>query len=232
MKVLRLSLQSKYLLFFILFSLVFVYMAWCLGNGISAFQLQSLTDFLKTYIILVAFVPLLMRSIYKSHGVSVKILSFYLIATSVVALVQLGRSTNKLVLVAAFIYAIYAIYYYYQWSLESEMAAYTPNFSKFDLDKSKRFHLLVNVQTKNGEFTGRLTNLDENSLFVRFDKEVHLENLEEVSLKSVLDEVAFHAKGKVCTYFDQGYGIVVEDFAQDRFSWKQFYSIISERAWS
>lgn len=232
MKVLRLSLQSKYLLFFILFSLLFVYLSWCLGNGISAFQVQSAVDFLKSYFGLAIFVPFLMRAIYKSHGVSVKILSFYLILIAAMSLIQLGRSTNKLVLIAAFVYVIFAIYYYYQWNIESEMAAYTPNFSKYDLDKSKRFHLSVNVETKNGDYVGKLTNLDENSLFVRFDNDVHLENLEMVSLKSTLDEVSFHSKGRVCTYFDQGYGIVVEENTQDRFSWKQFYSVVAERAWS
>lgn len=232
MKVLRLSLQSKYLLFFISLSLCFVYTSWCLGNGVSAFQLQSAIDFLKNYFVLALLVPFLMRTIYKSHGVSVKILSFYLILIAGISLVQLGRSTNKLVLIAAFIYAIFAIYYYYQWNLESEMAAYTPNFSKYDLDKSKRFHLTVKVETKNGEYIGKLTNVDENSLFVRFDNEVHLENLEMVNLKSTLDEVSFQSRGRVCTYFDQGYGIVVEEFTQDRFTWKQFYSVIAERAWS
>lgn len=232
MKVLRLSLQSKYLLFFIWLSLIFAYACWCLGNGVSAFQVESVKDFLNGYFILIAVVPLLMRAIYKYHGFSVKMLTLYLISIASISLLQLGRSTNKLVLLSAFVYIIFAIYYYYQWSIESEMAAYTPNFSRFDLDKTKRFHLNVSIETKSGIYEGKLTNLDENSLFVRFDEEVHLENLEMVDLKSSLDNVAFTSKGRVCTYFDQGYGIVVEDREKDRFSWKQFYLVISERAWS
>lgn len=232
MKVLRLSLQTKYLLCFVFCSIAFVYTAWCLGLGVSAFQLQSVIDFSKTYFILILMVPLLMRFIYKSHLVSMKLLLFYLIVTATLALFYLGKSTNKLTLLSAFFYVAFSIYYYYQWSLESEMAAYTPNFSRYDLDKSRRFHLLVDIETKSGTHQGKLTNLDEFSLFVRFDQPVRLENLERVKIKSTLDNVIFESDGKVCTYFDQGYGIVVEQKIQHRFSWKEFYSVIAERAWT
>lgn len=173
-----------------------------------------------------------MRSIYKSHSVSLKMLTIYLSICTGLSLIQLGRSTNKLVLLAAFIYVIFAIYYYYQWSVESEMAAYTPNFSKYDLDKTKRFHLTVNVESKNGTYLGKLTNLDENSLFVRFEKPVQLGNLESIELTSNIDSVEFKSIGRICTYFDQGYGIVISDINQGNYSWKQFYQVISERSWA
>ncbi|MCK6595498.1 MAG: hypothetical protein L6Q33_09885 [Bacteriovoracaceae bacterium] len=231
MKVLQLSIRSKFLMLFIAFTLVFLYASWCLGAGVSAFQISSLKDFTWLHIPFFIVSVMLVRMVYQSNNWSLKLLLVFLLAVSAFNIVYLGRSENKLLLIAAFTYIVFAIHYYYQWSIEVMMAAFTPKYSIYDLDKYKRFPLTVLVKVGSDEFYGKLTNLDEDSLFVRFDSAVDIKFLDKIEVSAIVDNVIFKAKGSICTYFDQGYGIVVDSSTQEKYSWKQFYSVISERAW-
>ncbi len=232
MKVLKLSLNSRYLIFFIILSLVFLYSTWSLGTGLSSLDVETLKIFLLKFSPLIIAVPLMINMIYKSHNFSVKILLIFQIIVASFSIFYLGKSTNKLLLIGSFLYVVYSIYYFNQWSLESLMAAYTPAFSKYDLDKAKRFPLEIQVGTATNQYKARITNLDDKSVFVRFDEPIQLNPKQEVDLTVEIESTIFKAKGKICTYFDQGYGIIAESFDQDRYSWRKFYSIISERSWN
>ncbi len=231
MKIIRQSNITKLTFVFLIFSLVFFYASWAIGMGVSGFLPSSLKLFSTYHFPMFFLFFITFYLVLKTHEYSLNVLTVLIFLVSAISLFYLLKSSNKLLLLLVFCYVVYSIYYFYQWHLIHSKAAFNPNFSKHDLDKTKRFALIGMLESSGTQYVGRITNLDADSFFIRFEEEVAVDLSRQVSLEAFVDNVKFQCKGKVYAVFDNGFGIIVDKKTQEYFSWKDYFSIISERSW-
>ncbi len=238
---LRKSLSIFIVQFFIRLSYLFLYGAWCLGEGVSAFNLMTAVSFLKGFFVFIVLGEFVVRLISRCYPISHGFLGFYLFVNSLGVSLLLSMNTNKLLLVFALIYVVYSMYIYYVWSDERSQSFYNPNYSQFDLDKTKRFLFDVELEESNVNFQGKMTNLDNRGIFIKLieDKNVKensylgLRLRKKTKITLMVDHYVFQFYCLPKTYYDLGYGM--EFLPPKNDSEKElvesFCQVISSRLW-
>ncbi len=143
----------------------------------------------------------------------------------------LSGSFNKLTLVLNFLYLVFAFYYFVTWEIEVGLACFSPNFSKYDLEKEARFRLTGKISPNESgiNFTEvRISNIDEQSCFLLLPEGHEIEGLD-FYLDSIYEGVHFKHKARLVSKYDRGVGLVFLKSFNTRATWSELYKVCLER---
>lgn len=148
--------------------------------------------------------------------------------------ILLSDSFNKLSLGFNFIYLIFAFYFFITWEIEVGLAAFNPEFSRFDLEKEARFSLKAIISASDGggsHIPVHVTNIDHESCFLLLPKDstLKLSPSRTYMLESTLEGVHFYHYARLVSSYDRGVGLNFEKATDTRVSWSELYKVCLER---
>ena len=234
MKVLKRNYGHRNLILFLVLSLVYLQAIHSLSIGRTIFSLLSLRSFLTGHYLILALTAFAGGMIIKIKKYSELILLICLVAMVGENFILLSASFNKLTLVLNFIYLVFAFYFFITWELEVGLASFNPKFSTNDLEKESRFKLQASIRSSRNDAGGvnaRITNIDEDSCFLLFDKNSIFEPTPsgKYFLESFYEGVCFQHYASLVSSYDRGIGLVFEDSPDARVSWSELYKVCLDR---
>lgn len=158
---------------------------------------------------------------------------FFLNSIGVVfySVINLNTEFSKLVLIILFLYLLVSYYYFYLLDIELNQAIYNPNYFKNDLFKPMLMEIKAELETKNKNLAGYLTNWDENGCFIYLQDELE-GNIKEVDLSLTLNGKVFKQGSILASVSKDKKGIGLR-FVNDKanmniFNWNEFKKIVSD----
>lgn len=231
MKILKRNFEHRNIIIFLIFSLIYLQAIYSLSSGISFFGIQSLSSFFKEHALILTVVAFAVYTVVKVKKHSDKVLLIALCLITGKNFILLSSSFNKLILALNFIYLIFAFYFFVMWEMEMAKASYNPLFSRFDLEKEKRFAIKGTIQGEELEpVTAYVTNIDEYSSFIYLpENQVKLEPVKSYILKTNFEGVEFEHPVRVVSAYDRGYGLVLVKTSKNCPDWSDLYKVCLER---
>lgn len=218
-----------------LFSLVYLHAIYSLAKGLSFYGPEALKSIVFEHGLIVLVVAVCLYLIVKIKKHSDKVLLFALILIIGKNFILLSGNFNKLVLALNFIYLIFAFYFFITWELQINKASFNPNFSRYDLEKIRRFQISGTlIDAQQSTYPVLITNIDDYSCFIYLPEKLDFNprSLGEVKLQTTYEGVQFQQKARVISAYDQGLGLEFtpqgdQDLNQP--GWSDLYKICLER---
>lgn len=243
MIVFKKSTLSFHLLVFLLSSLFFVYISYCLIFDFSALRydaLRAFTDkfglFLLPIILVTAFL------IYKHHKLSLIFYSLFQVTCSLIVADLFMESFDKFILLILFLHVLMSYYYYLFWKYELSKACYCNNMIICAFREQACPEIQIEVErviqdgAKNETFSARLVNWDDSSCFLFFIQNTDVDHYHDLlpgdyRLKFSFNNRVFWGTARLVTKSkDGGFGFLFHIQSSDMlFAWGDFYRVLSDR---
>jgi hypothetical protein len=233
MKILKRNYGHRNLLVFLALSLVYLQAIASLAVGRSLFSIPSLRSFFIEHYLILAGTIITGFFVTRLKKYSESVLLVCLIVIVGKNFILLSGSFNKLTLVLNFLYLVFAFYFFVNWELEVGLAAFNPNFTRFDLEKESRFKLSgkIELTSLNQSVDVFITNLDEESCFLLLPhrNDITLSTSQTYTLVALYEGVLFKHNARLVSSYDRGIGLVFERSPNIRLTWSELYKVCLER---
>lgn len=230
------SLILKQVFCFIVLSPLYLIALQALSSGYSPIDGQLLYSFLITKFYTVPLFCICGWGIWQARVWSSQMLLFFVLLMAVVQIKVYLNYQDKTVLFLLFFYLLSSLGMVALWAIEFSRVVYHPGFHHKDLGKKSTYPLSATLkflsEDNSKTYQGYLSNWDSTNCYV-----VAEENLPNqfknslVELSVNLEGYSFVGRGWLVTQYGQAVGLsFINDSTTVSPSWKDFYSIMSDRA--
>lgn len=225
----------KNTLLFLVFSYAYYHITQALFAQVSALEADFLWQNILNSKILIGLGLLTMLQIWQAKKISVFFMAVIFGWIFLASFRMFLINFDKILLLLSFVYLVFAFYYLIFWKLELEDASYHPKFDLNDIKLRSTYEVDVELKLESGElYTGRISNLDENSCFILLDEKWdELRGMLDVKVLFEGDE--FECSGQVVGRYGPGIGLKFNSKASEMNStflgWRDFYDIMSDRGY-
>lgn len=218
------------LIVFLALSFAFLYLQYAYRHHLSPF---SIAYFKKSFeLFWYAQIPLMACAIlvWRHHRWSIPLYSFCVLLVSYKVIEGLFIEFNKIIVITLFCYTVISYFLYQLYFYYLSLASLNSNYSSADLFAPLLKEIKCLVQVKEGEFSGSLTNWDEEGCFIKTEKPLPMDLKVRVLLN--FRGRIFEQTGELVAHSVDMTGIGIK-FGQapkglNVFNWTEFNELIQE----